>query len=158
MGEIHLEQNKTLMDCQLPVHQVRRDKKHHIVWIWSFNSVAFAFSSMKESTSWNSCSPPASKPGGSWKINCGLLLNENWSWTLWIPRYGIKVNDQIREMQKDHWVGTFEVGLICWWGDDESGEWSIKRSAYILPRCKLDLLLYCRPAWAASFYQHSPSR
>ena len=121
MGEIHLEQNKTLMDCQLPVHQVRRDKKHHIVWIWSFNSVAFAFSSMKESTSWNSCSPPASKPGESWKINCGLLLNENWSWTLWIPRYGIKVNDQIREMQKDHWVGTFEVGLICWWGNDERG-------------------------------------
>ena len=102
--------------CQCAIS--RKNKTNHIAWIWSSTSVAFALFCMKASTSWSSCSPPASKPGESWKMKCGLLLKENWSWTLWIPRYGIKVNDLIREMCKDR---TFEVGLICRRGDDESG-------------------------------------
>ena len=56
---------------------------------------------------------------------------------------------------RDHWVGTFEVGLICRWSYDESEVWS---EVDILPRCKLDPPLYCKPAWAALFYQHLPSR
>jgi hypothetical protein len=88
-------------------------------------------------------------------MNWGLLLKENSSWTSWIPRYGIKVNGLIRSTCKDHQVSTFEVGLICWWGNDESG---VSNEADILPFCKLDPSLYCRHAWAASFYQHSPSR
>ena len=64
------------------------------------------------------------------------------------------INNVIREMRKNHQV-TFEVGLICWWKDDGSG---VTSEADILPRGKLDPPLYCRPAWVASFYQHSPSR
>jgi hypothetical protein len=78
---------------------------YHITWIWSFTSFAFALSCMKERTSRTSCSPPASKPGESWKMNCGLLLKENSSRTLWIPRYKINVNNLVREMHKDHLRG-----------------------------------------------------
>ena len=45
--------------------------------------------------------PSASKPGESWKMNCGLLSKENSSYTLWIPCYGTRVNNLIREMCQD---------------------------------------------------------
>ena len=32
-------------------------------------------------------------------------------------------------MRKDYWVGTFEVGFICRWGDDD--ESGIQSEAYI---------------------------
>jgi len=132
--------------------QGRMRKSYHIACIWSITSLAFALSCRNESTSWSSFSPPASKPGESWKMNCGLLLNENSSYTLWTPLYGIKVNDLMKEIGKDC---TFEVGLICWWRDDKN--W-VRNDTDILPCCKQDPRLYCRPAWARSFYRHSPFR
>ena len=84
MAEQHQEQNKTWIHHQ--PHYVKKRQTHHIAWIWSCTSFTFAFSCIKDSTSWSSCSPPASKPGESWKVNSGLLLKENSTWTLWIPR------------------------------------------------------------------------
>jgi len=79
-------------------------------------------------------------------MSCGLLLKENSSWTLWTPRYGIEVNDMMREIGKDHQVGTFEVGLICRGGDDESRESreeSIYRAVDWILICVADPLEQC---------------
>ena len=43
-------------------------------------------------------------------MNSGLLLKENSTRTLWIPRYD---QSQRHDECKDHRVRTFEVGLIC---------------------------------------------
>jgi len=141
-GEIHLDRNKTWMQCHLSRIE-EGDKTHQITWIWSLTSLDFALSWMNDFTASSSSLPPASNPGESWKMNSGLLSKENSSWTSWIPFYRIRVNGLIREMRKGHRVSTFWVGLICRWRDDKSG---VSSEADILHHCKLGPSLSCKPA------------
>jgi len=43
-------------------------------------------------------------------------------------------------MWKNRWVGTFEVGLICWLGDNESATWN---EAHIVSYLTLNWILFC---------------
>jgi len=62
-------------------------------------------------TSFSWVSSPVSKPGESWKMNCGLLVKANERRMSWIPRWWTRS----RCSRHRYWLQavTAEVGFIC---------------------------------------------
>ena len=158
-AEIHLEQNKTWKYYQLPVRHAQ-DSVTRMIKCTILRGFGPWLLLLSPSAVWKRVLhevpahllPRSQESRGRWTLGCSWTKTHH-------RRHGslasIKVNDMITEIRKDHQVCTFEVGLICRRSDDESG---LSREEDKLRRCKLGPPLYCRPAWAALFSQHSPCR
>ena len=131
-----------------------------MAWSWYFGLVDFARFSMNAWTSFNCLLSPASNPGESWKMNCGLLSKMKGQLISWMLRWSASRSDHCFSWAKwaNHRWGRLQLVCHGTWVQSlvENGMESAPNS-FLCYRCE-GPRLYCKPASTVWSCQHWPDR